>query len=76
MMETDHVADVHHLHIWAISTTDNALTAHVAIDSLEHMETVKAALKHTLQEKGIGHSTLEFESPDCQCHEHCCDHEH
>lgn len=76
MMETDQVADVHHLHIWAISTTDNALTAHVAIDSLEHMETVKAALKHTLQEKGISHSTLEFESPDCQCHEHCCDHEH
>ena len=76
MMETDHVADVHHLHIWAISTTDNALTAHVAIDHLDHLETVKTALKQLLREKGIGHSTLEFESPDCQCHEHCCDDEH
>ena len=76
MMETEHVADVHHLHIWAISTTDNALTAHVAIDQLEHMEAVKEALKHMLREKGIGHSTLEFESPDCQCHEHCCDEAH
>ncbi len=76
MMVTDHVEDVHHLHVWAISTTDNALTAHVAIDSLEHMETVKKVLKHKLREKGIGHSTLEFESPGCQCHEHCCDDEH
>ena len=76
MMETEHVEDVHHLHIWAISTTDNALTAHVAIDHLDHLETVKTALKQLLREKGIGHSTLEFESPDCQCHEHCCDDEH
>lgn len=76
MMAIDHVKDVHHLHIWAISTTDNALTAHVAINSLEHMETVKTALKHMLHDKGIGHSTLEFESPDCQCHEHCCEDVH
>ena len=51
MMDTEHVADVHHLHIWTISTTDNALTAHVAIDQLEHMEAVKETLKHMLREK-------------------------
>jgi len=72
MEEVDHVAEVHHLHVWALSTTDNALTAHVVIEQLEHMETVKAALKHLLSEKGIGHSTLEFETPQCHCSEHRC----
>lgn len=71
--EADHVVEVHHLHIWALSTTDNALTAHVVIDRLEHMEQVKAALKSQLSQQGIAHSTLEFETPDTHCHEHCCD---
>lgn len=69
----DHVQGVHHLHIWAISTTDNALTAHIVIDQLEYMETVKTALKQLLKQQGIGHSTLEFETTGCQCHEQCCD---
>ena len=72
MEEIDHVEEVHHLHIWALSTTDNALTAHVVIDRLEHMETVKSQLKQELCEHGIAHSTLEFETPDSHCHEHCC----
>ena len=73
--QQEHVCEVHHLHIWAISTTDNALTAHVVIDSLEKMETVKSCLKESLQKTGISHSTLEFETPDSHCHEHHC-HEH
>ena len=72
----EHVNEVHHLHIWAISTTDNALTAHVVIDALEQMEKVKGRLKHLLKENGIGHSTLEFETPGSGCHEHCCEDAH
>ena len=72
----EHVHEVHHLHIWAISTTDNALTAHVVIDALEQMEEVKGRLKHLLKENGIGHSTLEFETPGSGCHEHCCEDAH
>lgn len=70
--QADHVKEVHHVHIWAISTTDSALTAHVVIDSLEQMETVKSNLKERLVQAGIAHSTLEFETPDCQCQEHQC----
>lgn len=76
MAAEEHVHEVHHLHIWAISTTDNALTAHIVIDALEHMNTVKSQLKQLLKENGIGHSTLEFETPDCGCHEHCCEDMH
>ena len=72
----EHVNEVHHLHIWAISTTDNALTAHVVMDALEQMEEVKGRLKHLLKENGIGHSTLEFETPGSGCHEHCCEDAH
>lgn len=71
--ETEHVKEVHHIHIWAMSTTDNALTAHVVIDSLENMETVKAELKARLCQSGIAHSTLEFETSACHCHEHECE---
>lgn len=64
-----HVLNVHHLHIWAISTTDVALTAHIVIDDLSGMEDVKDALKSLLVEKGINHSTLEMESPEAHCRE-------
>ena len=68
-----HVQEVHHIHIWAISTTDNALTAHIVIDDLNEMEEIKKHIKHTLTEANISHSTLEFETPGGHCHEHECD---
>ena len=64
IMETEPaVHDIHHIHIWALSTTENALTAHVVIDSADEEGRVKAAVKHDLAEMGITHSTLEFEYP-------------
>ena len=63
------VRAVHHIHVWAISTTENALTAHVVLDSLSRMEEVKHALKELLGRSGIPHATLEFESVT----ERCCD---
>ena len=73
LAKADHVKEVHHMHIWAMSTTDNALTAHIVIDSLEHMEEVKGCLKDRLKQAGIAHSTLEFETPASHCHEHGCE---
>ena len=63
------VTDVHHLHIWPISTTEIALTAHVVIDDLPKMEEVKGSLKHRLHDAGISHSTLEMETRASHCHE-------
>ena len=63
------VRAVHHIHVWAISTTENALTAHVVLDSLSRMEEVKHALKELLGCSEIPHATLEFESVT----ERCCD---
>lgn len=73
MAACDNVRGVHHLHIWAISTTRNALTAHVVVDDLSLMERTKADLKERLHKAGIVHATLEIEGEGCACHEHeCC----
>ncbi len=69
----EHVKDIHHIHIWAISTTENALTAHVVIDELDRIDDVKEELKHQLQEAGISHSTLEFEKYGTPCPDYECE---
>lgn len=61
------VDDVHHIHIWAISTTENALTAHIVLKQPEGMQEVKHLIRHRLEDFGIGHATLELEVPG----EHC-----
>lgn len=61
------VAAVHHVHVWAISTTENALTAHVVLSRIAEMEEVKARLKAALREASIAHATLEFETVGCAC---------
>ena len=71
LLENEHVSEVHHVHIWAISTTETALTAHVVVDDLANWPQVSHQLKHELAEHGIAHATLEPETP----YTHCADHE-
>ncbi|MBQ3673801.1 MAG: cation transporter, partial [Paludibacteraceae bacterium] len=71
LLENEHVSEVHHVHIWAISTTETALTAHVVVDNLANWPQVSHQLKHELSEHGIAHATLEPETP----YTHCADHE-
>lgn len=66
------VKSFHHMHIWALSTTETALTVHVVIGHADEMEKVKCSLKQKLQEAGIAHATLEFETPGNHCSEDCC----
>jgi cobalt-zinc-cadmium efflux system protein len=57
------VVAVHDLHIWAMSTTDTALTAHlVRPDAPEDNDTFLADVAHQLQHQfRIGHATLQIE---------------
>ena len=68
----DGVAGVHHVHIWAMSTTENAATMHVRIGSAAQLEIVKHCIKEILHENGITHSTIEFELPECRCDDRGC----
>ena len=67
ILSTPGVESVHHVHIWAISTTDIALTAHIVTGQLGQMEKTKNEIRHRLADSGISHATLEFESTT----EHC-----
>jgi len=71
MEQHDGVKEIHHLHIWAISTTENALTAHVVVENISDMQSVKTSLKDKLKDAGISHATLEFETPDADCCKKC-----
>lgn len=61
------VRGVHHVHIWPISTTETALTAHLVVDPEADPETVVHTVKHELQEAGIRHATLETERAGHPC---------
>lgn len=72
IQQCEDVKEVHHLHIWAISTTENALTAHIVIDKFSEIESLKYHIKEELNKVGITHATLEFESKTSCCkHENC-----
>jgi cobalt-zinc-cadmium efflux system protein len=65
-----HIVNVHHIHIWPLSTTENALTAHVIVDDgLPFDEKLKVIqqLKHELMHHNIHHSTIELESETRHC---------
>ena len=72
LLADEHVTEAHHLHIWAISTTETALTAHIVVDNLNCWPEVSEHLKHSLSEHGICHATLEPETADAPCHHKEC----
>jgi cobalt-zinc-cadmium efflux system protein len=58
-----HVVRVSHVHVWALSTTENALTAHVVVDdqlSFDGKLQVVDKIKHELEHHNIHHSTIEL----------------
>ncbi|MBO2524856.1 MAG: cation transporter [Bacteroidetes bacterium] len=71
MQEVKYVNEVHHLHIWAMSTTENALTAHVVIDDEHKASAVRKRLKEVLRTKNITHATIEIESDSGCCDKDC-----
>jgi cobalt-zinc-cadmium efflux system protein len=68
------VVDIHHMHVWALSTTENALTAHVVIDPayIEKFNDIKNDLRHRLEHLDIIHSTFEPEFSDEECKQPDC----
>ncbi len=68
--EVEGVIDVHHLHVWAISTSQNAMTAHIIVHpntELEQLNQIKKNIKHELEHVNIQHATLEFETESENC---------
>jgi cobalt-zinc-cadmium efflux system protein len=61
------VAGIHHLHIWALSTTEVALTAHLTKRTATLDDALLARIREDLLHRfGIGHPTIQFESALCE----------
>ena len=59
------ITAVHDLHIWGMSTTETALTAHLVRPEGVPTEALLRRAQHELQERfGIGHVTLQVETAD------------
>lgn len=73
MKTAEGVVDVHHLHIWPISTSETALTAHLVVEDILRAEEIVHSIKEHLSEEGIRHCTIEVETPENRCEtESCC----
>lgn len=73
-MSMDGVVDFHHIHVWAISTTENALTGHLVLSpetTGEAEQRIKFEFKHMLVHRNIHHSTLETERDPTSCRKDC-----
>jgi cobalt-zinc-cadmium efflux system protein len=81
MIKAKGVKEVHHIHIWAMSTAKNAMTAHLILDndlSEKQVAELKHKMKHDLEHLNIQHVTLETESVNCKedCDSGSHSHEH
>jgi len=61
------ITDAHHLHIWALSTTETALTVHLVKPDPSDDDGLLQTINHELTERfGIGHATIQFERENLQ----------
>lgn len=69
IQKVDGVKEVHHVHIWPLSSTENAMTAHLVLEETiqgEQEAEIKQELRHLLEHQNIKHVTLETEREDCR----------
>ena len=66
LASTPGVIDVHHLHVWGLTSERLVATLHVRVADETDRQTVTAALKATLRERfGVAHSTIQLERGEC-----------
>ncbi len=67
------VRSVHHLHIWALSTTEVAMTVHVVVETNSEIDGVIHDVRHLVAGMGIAHSTIEAETAALHCEACTCE---
>jgi cobalt-zinc-cadmium efflux system protein len=71
IMGLDYVDSLHDLHIWSLDGERHVLTLHVVLNGdqpLSILTEYKEKIRNLAQEKGISHTTIEFENRDESCH--------
>jgi cobalt-zinc-cadmium efflux system protein len=74
LMKAEGVVDIHHMHVWALSTTENALTAHLVVkpENMTLFDDIKHDLRHRLEHLSIVHATFEPEFSNEKCEQPEC----
>ncbi|MFA5044662.1 MAG: cation diffusion facilitator family transporter [Paludibacter sp.] len=76
LIRLEGIENVHDLHVWSVDGTYNVLTVHVVLSAalaMEKLAELKDTIRTSLQEKGIQHVTVEFETTEECCQmENCC----
>jgi len=68
LQELPGVERVHDLHVWPMSTTEAALTAHLVMPSTPSSDAFLNSVCHDLDHRfGIGHPTLQIEAGEHDC---------
>ncbi len=66
-LQINGIQKIHHIHVWAMSTTENALTAHLTLAEnvdFQAANQIKKKLRHELEHLNIQHATFETELHD------------
>ncbi|MFT8327313.1 cation diffusion facilitator family transporter [Gluconobacter oxydans] len=77
LLSLDGVSGLHHLHIWAMSTTETALTVHLVCDPTKPVSTdlvIARAAELVRTRFDIAHPTFQLETQPsvCDTHQPCC----
>jgi len=60
-------ADVHHVHVWSLTTEEPLITLHVSCAGDENPQSLMTALRERLRDRyGINHSTIQVEPFGCE----------
>ncbi|WP_318479145.1 cation diffusion facilitator family transporter [Photobacterium leiognathi] len=69
------VTTFHDLHVWPMSTTENAMTVHLVVDDYLQAQSLADEIKHHVHDHfDIEHVTVQIEAADCVCktdHQSC-----
>jgi len=74
LLKAEGVVEVHHMHVWALSTTETALTAHIVMNKTDFgkFDMIKHDLRHRLLHLNITHATFEPELVSEKCEQVEC----
>lgn len=70
LMTVDGVDSIHHLHVWPLSTTENAMTVHAVIKDVSKLNRVISDMKQQAKQFCVSHSTVEAETASSPCNDH------
>ncbi len=68
----DDVIDMHHIHIWSLSSSDIHFSGHLILAKempLKQVDSILLQVRTYLENKGLTHITIQAETTDIRCHQ-------